>query len=49
MPTYRVIIDGQETDDFVTGNNYGDAYFDVAARFPLTYQNKIDLEQIDPD
>lgn len=48
MPTYRVFIDGEETENFITSGNYADAYFDVASSFPLKYQTKVRLEEIDP-
>jgi hypothetical protein len=49
MPTYRVVIDGQETENFVTGTDYAAAYFDVASTFPLTYQTTVRLEEISPN
>ncbi|MDR3592736.1 MAG: hypothetical protein P4N41_24020 [Negativicutes bacterium] len=49
MPTYRVFIDGAETENFVSGHSYVDAYFDVASSFPLKYRTKVRLEEIDPD
>jgi len=49
MPTYRVFIDDQETGNYVSGDSFASAYFDVASVFPLSYQNKVRLEEIDPD
>lgn len=48
MPTFRVIINGEVTDNFVKGTSYADAYFDVASAFPLRYQTRVRLEEIDP-
>lgn len=48
MPTYRVFINGHETENFISGASYADAYFDLAATFPLRYQTSVRLEEIDP-
>lgn len=45
MPTYRVFINGQATENFVTGTSYADAYFDVAATFPLKHHTSVQLEK----
>ncbi|VBB06498.1 Hypothetical protein LUCI_1731 [Lucifera butyrica] len=47
MPVYRVYLDGQDTGNFVTGSTYADAYFNVASTVPLTYENDVQLKEID--
>jgi hypothetical protein len=46
MPTYRVVIDGQDTGDYVTASSKLDAYFDIASSMPLTYETKVALEEV---
>lgn len=46
MPTYRVIIDGQEAEQTIIASSYEDAYFDVASTTPLTYQTNVELVPI---
>ncbi len=48
MPTYKVLLDGKDTGSMVTGTTYEDAYFDVASLLPLTYQNVVELIEIEP-
>lgn len=47
MPTYKVLLDGKETRSLVTGATYADAYFDAASRLPLTYDNVVELIEIE--
>ncbi len=47
LTTYRVIIDGIDTGNTVTGGSYADAYFDVASTVALTYQNEVVLEKVE--
>lgn len=48
MPTtYKVIIDGKETGDSITANNYADAYFEIASTVPLTYQTEVVLVPVE--
>ncbi|MEG6586556.1 hypothetical protein [Dendrosporobacter sp. 1207_IL3150] len=50
MPTYKVLLDGKDTGNLVTGTNYADAYFDVASLIPLTYKNVVELKELEtPD
>ncbi len=47
MPVYRVFVDDEDTGDYVTASSPQDAYMDVAAAWPLTYETKVRLEQVD--
>jgi len=49
MPTYKVFLDGMDTGNLVTGSNYADAYFEVASLLPLTYNNTVELKELDPN
>lgn len=46
MPVYKVFIDGKDTGDYVTASSYQDAYADVSAALPLTYDNVVRLEEV---
>lgn len=49
MPTYRIIINGEPTEDLVTGVNYVDAYFSASNSVPLAYKNDFKLEEVEPE
>lgn len=46
MPVYRVFLDGADTGEYVTASSEQDAYFDVAAALPLTYDSVVRFEEI---
>jgi hypothetical protein len=48
VPTYRVIVNGQQTEDFVTGVSYVDAYFTASNNLPQAYKQDFRLEEIEP-
>jgi hypothetical protein len=47
MPVYRVFLDGADTGEYVTASSWQDAYFDVSAALPLTYNSVVRLEEVD--
>jgi hypothetical protein len=47
MPVYRVFVGGKDTGDYVTASSPQDAYADVAASLPLTYETTVRLEEIE--
>jgi len=46
MPLYRIIVNNKPIDEYVTGSNPQDAYFDVASSIPLTYEDTIEFEEV---
>lgn len=49
MLTYRIIINGQQTDDFVTGETYIDAYFAASNLVPPAYKKDFKLERTESE
>ncbi len=47
MPVYRVFVDDRATGEYVTASSAQDAYADVAAAWPLAYETRVRLEQVD--
>ncbi|HWR41830.1 hypothetical protein [Sporomusa sp.] len=45
MPTFRIIINGEPTENVVTGATYIDAYFLAVQTVPQAYKNDFKLEQ----
>ncbi|MBP2634262.1 MAG: hypothetical protein H6Q72_169 [Firmicutes bacterium] len=43
MPTFRIIINGEETDDCISGKNYMEAYFLALQAVPHAYKNDFKL------
>lgn len=46
MPVYQVFINNKDTGNFVTASNPQDAYFDISAALPLTYNDTIQIQEI---
>lgn len=46
MPVYRVFINNNDTGDLVTASSPQDAYFDIAAAIPLTYEDHVQVLEI---
>lgn len=46
MPVYHVFINNKDTGEYVTASNPVDAYADVSAAMPLTYDDHIQLKEI---
>ena len=49
MPVYKVFVDGKDTGDYVAASSYEDAYADVSAALPLTYDNVVRLEEVEDE
>jgi len=47
MPTYQIIINGEKTEDFVSGINYMDAYFNATKIVSHSYKNDFKLIKVD--
>jgi len=47
VPVYRVILNNEDTGDYVTASSPQDAYFDVASALPLTYRDDVRLEEVE--
>lgn len=47
MPLYRIIINNKPMNEYITGSNPQDAYFDVASSIPLTYEDKVEFEEVE--
>ena len=47
MPTYQIIINGEKTEDFVSGTSYMDAYFNATKMVPHSYNNDFKLVEVD--
>lgn len=46
MPTYRVLINQKATGDYVISPTREDAYFDIASSMALTYEDTVQLEEV---
>lgn len=47
MPIYRVFINRKDTGEYVTASSLQDAYADVSAAVPLTYEDHVQFQEID--
>lgn len=47
MPIYRVFINRKDTGDYVTASSLQDAYADVSAAVPLTYEDHVQFQEVD--
>ena len=47
MARYRIFLDGLDTGRTVRAGNYEDAYFDAASTLTLTYQNNLELKEME--
>lgn len=47
MARYRIFLDGLDTGRTVSAGNYEDAYFDAASTLALTYQNNLELKEME--
>lgn len=43
MPLYRVIINNQDMDEYVTATSIEDAYADIATSVPLRYDDQVQI------
>lgn len=43
MPLYRVIINNQDVDEYVTATSIEDAYADIATSVPLRYDDQVQI------
>jgi hypothetical protein len=46
IPTYRIFVNGEPTEDFVAGVSYVDAYFSASDSLPTAYKNDFKLEEV---
>lgn len=49
MPTYRIIINGEPTENLVTGATYMDAYFSAQQSVPPIYKKDFKLEKVESE
>ncbi|VBB08145.1 Hypothetical protein LUCI_3410 [Lucifera butyrica] len=49
MPTYHIIINGQPTEDLVTGDTYIDAYFSASEKVPNDYKKDFKLVKVEEE
>lgn len=46
MPLYHVIINKQDTGEYVTATNIEDAYTDIATSIPLRYDDQVQIIEV---
>ena len=47
LPTYRIFINGEPTEDYVTETSYIEAYFTATKTVPQQYKNDFRLEAVE--
>ena len=49
MPTYRIIVNGESSDDLITAETYIDAYFFASKNLPINYSKDFKLVEVKPE
>jgi hypothetical protein len=46
MPTYRIIMNGEPTENYIAESSYIEAYFTAARMLPPAYKHDFRLKEI---